>query len=129
MVNLSPLRIMRTEWPQLGGRQPVMVMMVMHRLSPRWHLERSEGRCGHRAGHRECTEVFTGQRGVKGRRKDGVEGASIVAALFPCWLLVTTPQPSLPPAPTATRMLLAGVQSPERLCLAPGFFLAIPHSR
>ena len=97
-------------------------MMVRHRLSPRWHLERSEGRCGHRAGHRECTEVFTeGQRGAKGRRKDGVEGPSIVASLFLCWLLVTTPQPSLPPAPTATRMLLAGVQSPERLCLVPGF--------
>lgn len=51
-----------------------------------------------------------------------MEGASIVAALFPCWLLVTTPQPSLPPAPTATRMLLAGVQSPKRLCLVPGLF-------
>ena len=50
-----------------------------------------------------------------------MEGPSIVASLFLCWLLVTTPQPSLPPAPTATRMLLAGVQSPERLCLVPGF--------
>ena len=50
-----------------------------------------------------------------------MEGPSIVASLFLCWLLVTTPQPSLPLAPTATRMLLAGVQSPERLCLVPGF--------
>ena len=72
-------------------------------------------------GNAEKCSQKEGQRGEKGRRKDGVEGASFVASWFPCWLPVTTPQPSLPPARTATRMLLAGVQSPERLCLVPGF--------
>ena len=82
-------------------------------------------------GNAEKCSQKEGQRGEKGRRKDGVEGASIVVSLFPCWLLVTTLQLSLPPAPTATRMLLAGVQNPEKLCLVPDFFFfffAIPRS-